>query len=98
MGLSVWQTKTLRYVERDLTKMQHLIVGFDGNNGLRSDVKDIGRRVAGIEKRNLEIDAIAAIERQQYPGPERRRDPRRLRDTLIPPLPPVDRGEGEEDL
>ncbi len=72
-----------------LGRIDYILCGPDGENGLRSDVRNISHRVAGIENRNREIDAIAAIERAQFSGPEKRKDTRRLRDTLIPEIPSV---------
>ena len=81
-----------------LGRIDFILCGADGENGLRSDVRLVVERVHAIENRNLEIDAIAAREREQYQGPEKRKDLRRFRDKLMPEIPPVDQGEGEEDL
>jgi len=79
-----------------LGRIDFILCGPDGENGLRSDVRLVVERVYAIENRNLEIDAIAAREREQYQGPEKRKDLRRFRDKLMPEIPPVDYGEGEE--
>ena len=83
-------------VSKKLERIDYILCGPDGENGLRSDVRLVVARVNSIENRNLEIDAIAAREREQYQGPEKRKDLRRFRDKLMPEIPPVDYGEGEE--
>lgn len=80
---------TLRDAVRDLKKT---VIGADGQNGLNSKIKNVEERVDSIENRNREIDAVARAEKEQYDGPERRQNPRRLRDTLIPEMPSVDEG------
>ncbi len=79
-----------------LGRIDYILCGPDGENGLRSDVRLVVARVSSIENRNLEIDAIAAREREQYNGPEKRQTRRRMRDNLLPDLPPVDRDEDGE--
>ncbi len=83
-------------VTKKLARTEFILCGANGDNGLYSMVKTHNERLQSIEDRNLEIDAISSIERQQYHGPEKRQTKRRMRDNLLPDLPPVDRGDGDE--
>lgn len=93
-----WIARTVFCLRDDVRDLKNT-VGTDGNSdGLKWQVADIDKRLRAMERRNIELDAVAEAERQQYQGPERRWTARRLRDHLLPEIPPVDRGEGEEDL
>lgn len=80
-------TSTLSYgvvLLRQLVKGQErheaILIGVDGKNGLRSKVDLLVQRVDAIEDRNIALDAIADAERHQWPHPDRRTGPRRMRD------------------
>lgn len=81
-ALLTWIAKTLQQVLRTLIDHGHILVGVDGNNGLKSDVKLLTRRVDAIEDRNIAIDAVTEVERHQHGGPDRRIGPRRMRDVV----------------
>ncbi len=85
----LWTARTVFSLRDDVRDLKGE-VGLDGKNGLKKKYTDIFDRLNNIESRNNKIDAIAAAERQQYDGVERREEARRLRDTLMPTLPPVD--------
>jgi hypothetical protein len=61
-----WIARTLRDMEKRQVNLEHIVVGVDGTNGLRSIVKNNERRVDAMETRNTVSDAVAASERQQY--------------------------------
>jgi hypothetical protein len=48
------------------------IYGHKGENGLKRGLKAVTDRVDLIEDRNTGIDAVAAAEKAEYHGPERR--------------------------
>lgn len=62
--------------------LEHIVVGVDGANGLRSRVSQLEETVEDIHTRNERIDAVAEYERQQYQGEDRRAGPRRIRDVV----------------
>lgn len=58
---------------RDLVKdHETAIYGREGQNGLKRGLKQVTDRVDLIEDRNTAIDAVAAAEKAQYTGEERR--------------------------
>lgn len=59
-----------------------ILIGIDGRNGVVSKVDLLVRRVDAIEDRNIAIDAIVEAERQQWPYPDRRAGPRRMKDVV----------------
>jgi hypothetical protein len=77
-----WIATTLRTIAREQIDQKHILVGVDGKNGLKSDVRLLVRRVDAIEDRNIAIDAVNEAERQQHPSGERRIGARRLRDVV----------------
>jgi hypothetical protein len=79
-ALLTWCAATLRQVLRTLIDHQHILIGVDGTNGLRSKVRGLEDEVDAIKERNLKIDAVTESERRQHPGPDRRVGARRLRD------------------
>lgn len=81
-SLLAWIATTLRRVEQTLVKHEHILIGVDGKNGLRSKVAHNDERLDALEKRNIAIDAVAEAERDLHPGPDRRHDARRLRDKI----------------
>lgn len=89
---TMWIARTL-FTLRDAVRDLKTAVGTDGGNGVISKVKQHALRLDAIEDRNLAIDAIAEKEAREYQGPERRQSARRLRDQLLPQMPPVDQGE-----
>lgn len=88
-----WTAKTVFFLRDDVRDLKRT-VGTDGSNGLKTAVASLSDRLGRIEDRNSRIDAVAEAERRQYPGPERRRELRRLRDSeFLPAIPPVDEGD-----
>lgn len=79
-ALLSWCAKTLREVLRTLIDHQHILVGVDGTNGLRSQVRENTEDIEQIRERNWRIDAVTEAERLQHSGPDRRAGPRRMRD------------------
>lgn len=77
-----WMVTTLRRVEKRQVTHEHLLMGVDGKNGLRSDVRQAAVRLSAIERRNEKIDAVTEYERQHYQGEERRMGSRRVRDVV----------------
>lgn len=70
---------SLRDDMRDVKRDLH---GTDGQNGIKSDVKLLVKRVDAIEDRNIAIDAVSEAERHLWPHPDRRQGPRRLHDVV----------------
>jgi hypothetical protein len=79
--LSAIETRQVAIEERQM-KHEHILIGVDGRNGLRSDVKLVRRRVDAIEDRNIAIDAVTRSDREKYPGPDRRIGARRMLDVV----------------
>lgn len=79
-ALLTWCAKTLREVLRQLIDHQHILVGVDGTNGLRSQVRSLQEDVEAIQQRNTRIDAVTEAEQRLHPGPDRRHGARRMRD------------------
>ena len=77
---------TLTGAVRDLT---FELKGTDGTNGMKSIVREHTRQLKTINDRNLVRDEIERRDRENYPGPERRKDVRREIDR-------PDEGEGAE--
>jgi hypothetical protein len=75
----------ITYIIRRLKRLDYLdtiVVGPDGTNGLRGEVKKHAERLDLIDDRNLAIDAVAKAARAQYGGEERRHEARRAEDVL----------------
>lgn len=85
---TMWIGKTLFAMRDDVRDLKRT-VGTDGKNGVLKVVEGIATRVQHIEERHAAIDAVAEAERDGYEGPERRYHTRRMRDALIPPMPPI---------
>lgn len=81
-ALLTWIATTLRKVEREQVNQRHILVGVDGDNGIRSQVRLHEERLGAIEDRNLALDAVADAERHNHPGPDRRIGARRTRDVV----------------
>lgn len=82
-SMLAWCATMLRQVLTRQTRVDHFLFGVDGDNGLRSMVKDIREDVDAVLERNLRIDAVVdEQERHQYKGPDRRAGARRLRDVV----------------
>jgi hypothetical protein len=77
-----WLISTVRRVEKRQVTLEHLVIGVDGKNGMRSKVTTLGEDVAAIKLRNERIDTITEYEKKQYPGEDRRQGPRRIRDVV----------------
>lgn len=69
----------LRDGVRDLKRE---VCGEDGKNGLKSEMRNVLRRLTAIEARNIAVDAVAEAERELHDGPDRRHHARRLRDKI----------------
>ena len=61
-----------RFVRDKVIDHDTAIYGKNGENGLKRGLKDVTNRVDLIEDRNTAIDAVAAAEKAEYRGPERR--------------------------
>jgi hypothetical protein len=81
-GLLAWIANTLRDMVKRQVVLEHIVVGMEGTNGLRSRMGAAEERIDLIEDRNLVIDAVAKAEEEQYKGEERRHGLRRLRDLI----------------
>jgi hypothetical protein len=77
-----WIARTLRDMEKRQVNLEHIVIGVDGTNGLRSIVKKNELRIDNMDDRNIAADAVAAAERQQYEGEDKRHTARRLKDIL----------------
>lgn len=86
---TMWIVRTLFHLRDAVRDLKSTVIGADGRNGLNSKIRKAEARLDEIEDRNREIDAVARAEQAQYEGPERRKHPRRMRDSLIPDMPPV---------
>lgn len=80
----------------DVRDLVFELKGTDGTNGMRSTVRRHTEQLADIERRNLVIDEIEKREREQYHGPERRKELRRFRDQKLEG-DVRDRSEGSEE-
>lgn len=84
---SLWTARTVFTLRDAVRDLSTTVVGVDG---LNAKMKMVEMRLGKIEERNLKIDAIAQLEREQYDGPERREAIRRMRDhLLLPDIPPI---------
>lgn len=74
--------KILWDLRERFTRLEHIVVGPDGDNGLRSLVRRHEEEIEAIQKRNDRIDAEVEVERRHDPdtGPDRRRIQRRFAD------------------
>lgn len=87
-AMMTWSATTLRQVLKSQQKHDIMLVGIDGENGLRQAVRHHEERLDAIEQRNQRIDTIVAEqERERWPHPERRHHTRRAVD-LRDPQPP----------
>lgn len=99
IGLSGWQMRTLRTVESEigtvkgnLASLKQLIVGYDGNNGIRSQVEELEEEMDIIRRRHSTEDELRArglVVTPTYIGTERRVEARREDD----PPPPAERAK-----
>ena len=37
-------------IEKKVNKLEHLLIGIDGNNGMRQDLKDLKHEVSNLKK------------------------------------------------
>lgn len=55
----------LRQIKAEVTQIKQIVVGVDGGNGLRLEVREIARRVGTVEK-DLERALVAEEKRNQF--------------------------------
>jgi hypothetical protein len=67
-----FMVKLLWFVRDKVIEHDTTLYGRDKDNGLRGGLRGLTDRVGLIEDRNTAIDAVAAAERAQHQGPERR--------------------------
>lgn len=77
-----WMCKQILTMREGFHDLANEVWGRDKKNGLRSKVAEIIRQVQSINERHAKLDAIEDYERQQYDGPNRRKESRRLRDIV----------------
>jgi hypothetical protein len=78
----LWACKTLFKVRDDVRDLKYDVSGKDGDNGIKSLVKNLDKRVEVLEDHKIMLDAVEDAERAQYQGDERRHGARRLRDII----------------
>lgn len=66
-----------------IQQLLHIVIGTDGKNGLKAASRLHNARLDDLEKWQLQMDTAAAIERELYEGPDRRKEARRIRDKII---------------
>ena len=77
-----WMCRQILLMRDGFHDLANEVWGRDKKNGMRSRLADLIERVKQIDKRHERLDAITDYERQQYDGPDRRQDQRRLRDKV----------------
>lgn len=70
--------KEMSDLRDDVRQMKQVLMGVNGDNGLRSDVARNHARITDIEKRHIREDAITEIEKELSEGQRRR-----LRDKMM---------------
>lgn len=78
----LWTSRTVFFLRDDVRDLKKDVGGADGKNGVKSDVRTLGRRVDEIERRNDRQDVADEFDREGYQGEDRRVRARRLRDQL----------------
>lgn len=73
----------IKSLHETLMKLTYQLSGVDGQNGARGDIKEIRQELAEIQRRNREMDILAAQYRAEtsaagYEGVERREHLRRM--------------------
>jgi hypothetical protein len=77
-----WLCRTILEMREGFHDLKVEVKGVDGKNGLKSKVEALLKQVKAIDDRHAKLDAITEYERQQHPGPDRRKEARRLRDII----------------
>jgi hypothetical protein len=86
---AVWSATTMHRLIKRQDRMENIVVGVDGKNGLRSKVEVLDGRISTVDERVDLIDErhgledhLAKAAREQYQGEEKRRELRRAEDIL----------------
>ena len=56
------QEKEMEMLKEEINKLKHLLIGIDGTNGMRQDMKDLKHDMGSLKAQIHEIAIMAAFE------------------------------------